>query len=183
MCFINPGFTKAALEEIERCKANGFVGVKMYHQYRMDDPVQFPIVEKCIELDMPILMHAGKLNFEPESQPRISQGEYFAHVAQRYPEASLIMAHITGGGTGQLKQSAVINWVYERLPAIVKIFITAATLERWVDEAVERAKVEWEKNANIKEYIESGQTITLATGIIENTAAKKPPDKQGGKIE
>ena len=47
----------------------------MYHQYRMDDPVQFPIVEKCIELDMPILMHAGKLNFEPESQPRISQGE------------------------------------------------------------------------------------------------------------
>ena len=88
-----------------------------------------------------------------------------------------------GGGTGQLKQSAVINWVYERLPAIVKIFITAATLERWVDEAVERAKVEWEKNANIKEYIESGQTITLATGIIENTAAKKPPDKQGGKIE
>lgn len=88
-----------------------------------------------------------------------------------------------GGGTGQLKQSAVINWVYERLPAIVKIFITAATLERWVDEAVERAKAEWEKNANIKEYIESGQTITLATGIIENTAAEKPPDKQSGKTE
>jgi hypothetical protein len=88
-----------------------------------------------------------------------------------------------GGGTGQLKQSAVINWVYERLPAIVKIFITAATLERWVDEAVERAKAEWEKNANIKEYIESGQTITLATGIIENTAAEKPLDKQSGKTE
>ncbi len=98
MCFINPGYGKEALAEIERCKANGFIGIKMYHQYRMDDPVQFPIVEKCIELDMPILMHAGKLNFEPESQPRISQGEYFAHVAQRYPEANLIMAHITGGG-------------------------------------------------------------------------------------
>lgn len=98
MCFVNPGYTKEALEEIDRCRANGFVGVKMYHQYRMDDPVQFPIIEKCIKLDMPILMHAGKLTYQPESQPRISHGEYFAHVAKRYPEANLIMAHITGGG-------------------------------------------------------------------------------------
>lgn len=98
MCFVNPGYTKEALEEIDRCRANGFVGVKLYHQYRMDDPVQFPIIEKCIQLGMPILMHAGKLNYEPESQPRISHGEYFAHVAQRYPEGNFIMAHITGGG-------------------------------------------------------------------------------------
>lgn len=88
-----------------------------------------------------------------------------------------------GDGTGTLKQSAVINWVYERLPAIVKIFITAATLERWVDEAVERAKTEWEKNANIKGYIESGQTITLAAATIENTIAEKPPDEPSGKAE
>ena len=114
MCFINPGFTKEALEEIERCRANGFVGVKMYHQYRMDDPVQFPVIEKCIELDMPILMHAGKLNFEPESQPRISHGEYFANVARRYPEASLIMAHITGGGDWHWQLKAI-----EQYPSIV----------------------------------------------------------------
>jgi len=114
MCFINPGFTKEALAEIERCRANGFVGVKMYHQYRMDDPVQFPIIEKCIELNMPILMHAGKLNFEPESQPRISHGEYFAHVAQRYPEANLIMAHITGGGDWHWQLKAM-----EKYPNVV----------------------------------------------------------------
>ncbi len=88
-----------------------------------------------------------------------------------------------GGGTGTLKQSAVINWIYERLPAIVKIFITVGTLERWVDEVVEQAKVEWEKNASIKDYIESGQTITLAAGIIENTAAEKQPDEPSGKTE
>lgn len=87
-----------------------------------------------------------------------------------------------GGGTGALKQSAVINWVYERLPAIVKVFITAGTLERWVDEVVEQAKAEWEKNANIKDYIESGQAITLSTAVIE-TATEKPPDEPSGKTE
>lgn len=87
-----------------------------------------------------------------------------------------------GGGTGALKQSAVINWVYKRLPAIVKVFITAGTLERWVDEVVEQAKAEWEKNANIKDYIESGQTITLSTAVIE-TATEKPPDEPSGKTE
>ena len=83
-----------------------------------------------------------------------------------------------GSGTGTLKQSAVIKWVYERLPSVVKIFITATTLERWVDEAVERAKSEWKKSANIKEYIESGQTITLATATIESVATEKPPGGQ-----
>lgn len=86
-----------------------------------------------------------------------------------------------GGGTGALKQSAVINWVYERLPAIVKVFITAGTLERWVDEVVEQAKAEWEKNANIKDYIESGQAITLSAAVIETT--EKPPDKTSDKTE
>lgn len=63
-----------------------------------------------------------------------------------------------GGGTGKFKQSAVINWVYERLPAVIKIFISAATLGKWVDDVVEQAKAEWAKNANIKDYIESGTT-------------------------
>ena len=98
MCFVNPGYQKEMLYEIERCYEAGFAGVKLYHQYRFDDPAQFPLIEKCIELDMPVLMHAGKLTVGPESQPRLSGSEMFAAVAKRYPEASLIMAHITGGG-------------------------------------------------------------------------------------
>lgn len=88
-----------------------------------------------------------------------------------------------GGGTGTLKQAAVIDWVYERLPAVVKLFITAATLEKWVDDALTKAKSDWEKNANIKGYIESGQTITLTAATIENMAAEKPPDETSGKTE
>lgn len=70
-----------------------------------------------------------------------------------------------GAGTGALKQSTVIKWVYERLPAVVKLFISAATLERWVDEAVIKAKEQWAKNANIKEYIESGQNIITLSAV------------------
>jgi len=98
MCFVNPGYGQQALDEISRCYDMGFAGIKLYHQYQLNDPVQYPIIEKAIKLDMPILMHAGKLTNDEQCQPRISHGEYFAEVAQRYPEANLIMAHITGGG-------------------------------------------------------------------------------------
>lgn len=99
MCFINPGYTKEAIYEIERCvKEHNFVGIKMYHQYFLNDPVQYPIIEKCIELDIPILMHAGKVCEFPSGQPHCSDGTHFAEVAKRYPEANLIMAHIGGGG-------------------------------------------------------------------------------------
>lgn len=99
MCFVNPGYQKEAVAEIRRCVNElNMVGIKMYHQYFIHDPVQFPIIEACIELDIPILMHAGKLCFDPMSQPHISDGTHFVKVAKRYPEANFIMAHISGGG-------------------------------------------------------------------------------------
>ena len=58
-----------------------------------------------------------------------------------------------GGGTGSLKQAAVIEQIYNQLPAVVKLIITVQTLEKWVDEAVELAKKEWSKNANLQQYI------------------------------
>lgn len=98
LCFVNPG-ADGCLDEIERCiRRLGMVGIKMYHQYFIDDEVQYPVMEKCIELDIPVLVHAGKLTFQPESQPRISSGEHFAAIAHRYPELNIIMAHLTGGG-------------------------------------------------------------------------------------
>ena len=95
--------------------AKGFVGIKLYHQYQINDPVFFPIIEKCIELDIPILLHAGKPTEADEKlQPRISRGEYFADIARRYPEASLIMAHITGGGDWHWQLKAM-----EKYPNVV----------------------------------------------------------------
>jgi len=100
-CFVNPGFPRHAQDEITRCVADGgMAGVKLYFQYRIDEPVQFPVIERCIELGVPILMHAGHVTAPEElaRQPRISSGEHFVAAARRYPEALLICAHVPGGG-------------------------------------------------------------------------------------
>ena len=60
---------------------------------------------------------------------------------------------IYGGGTGSLKLAAVIDAIYPRLPAVFKIFVTDATLVKWVEEALAAAKETWEKNAALAEYV------------------------------
>jgi predicted TIM-barrel fold metal-dependent hydrolase len=98
-CFVNPGYTKEAREEIRRyVEEHGFAGVKLYNDYRANEPVVFPIVELAIELKIPILHHAGHVSWLPQAQPRISDAGHFAELARRYPEAMLICAHICGGG-------------------------------------------------------------------------------------
>ncbi len=112
MAFVNPGYHDAMLCEIERCvKGFGFVGVKLYHQYWMDDPTQFALVEKCIELDVPILMHCGYVMDSQTKmlQPRLSNGVHMANIARRYPEATFIMAHIGGGGDWQWEIKAIAD--------------------------------------------------------------------------
>jgi len=99
-CFVDPHHGKHAIAEIERCvKKLGFVGVKLYHQCRLDDPLQYKIIEKSIELDIPVLMHAGK-GTPPfaAQQPNLSDSTQFATIARRYPEAVLLMGHVGGGG-------------------------------------------------------------------------------------
>ena len=98
-CYVNPGYTREALEEIRRCvEDRGFIGIKLYNEYTCTEPVVFPIVELAIELGVPILHHAGHSHYFVESQPRMSDGGHLAELARRYPEAMLICAHISGGG-------------------------------------------------------------------------------------
>jgi len=60
-----------------------------------------------------------------------------------------------GSGTGSLKLAAVIRWIWDRLPSILKIFITESTLERWDEDVLKQAKTDWENNSKIGEYINS----------------------------
>src|SRR4051794_26146690 len=54
-CFLNPGYPREALQELERCVVReGMIGIKLYNQYKINDPVQFPIIERSIELGVPI---------------------------------------------------------------------------------------------------------------------------------
>jgi hypothetical protein len=58
-----------------------------------------------------------------------------------------------GGGTGELKRAAVIDWVYERLPRIVTIFITRAEIDKLLEKALVYAKERWTVNKQLREYI------------------------------
>lgn len=109
-CFVNPGYVKEAREEIRRCiEERGFIGVKLYNDYRCTEPVLYPLVELAIELKIPILHHAGHTMWLAQPQPRISDGGDFAELAKRYPEAILICAHICGGGDWEWTLKALRN--------------------------------------------------------------------------
>ncbi len=98
-CYVNPGYTHEALEEIRRCVGDReFMGVKLYNEYTCNEPVVFPVVELAIELGVPILHHAGHSHYFVEDQPRLTDSGHLAELARRYPEAMLICAHISGGG-------------------------------------------------------------------------------------
>ncbi len=100
-CFVNPGDRQAALDEIQRCVVDHrMVGVKLYNQYKVNDPVVYPIIERSIELGVPILCHAGRLTDPADlaRQPLISDAADFVDVCRRYPDAMVIEGHIAGGG-------------------------------------------------------------------------------------
>ena len=97
-CYVNPGYTKEALEEIRRYVGDhGFSGIKLYNEYNCTEPVVFPVVELAIELGVPILHHAFHSHYVIADQPRLSDSRDLAELARRYPEAMLICAHFSGG--------------------------------------------------------------------------------------
>lgn len=90
-----------------------------------------------------------------------------------------------GGGTGVFKQAAVIEWLYDKIPAVLKVFFTQKDLEKLVDTVVEEVKKKWESNGNIQEYIESKQlmrTTTLKCSVEEMDMAGVQGLKPGTMI-
>jgi hypothetical protein len=59
-----------------------------------------------------------------------------------------------GGGTGAVKLAAVIDWVYPKIPAVIRLFISAQQITRLIERVLAEAKVRWEKNPNISAYID-----------------------------
>jgi hypothetical protein len=108
LCFVIPG--PDAISEIERCLGAGMIGIKLYNQYRINDPIVRPIIELAIERRVPILEHAGYPTPNHRAgQPLISHGEHFAKVNDRYPEAIIYHAHMGGGGDWEYTIKAMRN--------------------------------------------------------------------------
>lgn len=61
-----------------------------------------------------------------------------------------------GGGTGELKKAAVVEWIYSKLPAILRLLLGRKEIDRLIDEVLEYAKTKWAANPRLQEHI-SGQ--------------------------
>lgn len=108
-CYINPGFQKEALDEIDRCIDQGMVMLgELYDAYKINDPLYYPIIEKCIKLKIPLMLHGvttlgnWRKGYLPTNPPNSSVPEDYVDIGRRYPEAMIICGHIGGGG----------NWEY-----------------------------------------------------------------------
>jgi len=89
-CVVHPRFGEHTLNEIDRCIVKGgMVGAKLYPvapRWRADEATAFPLMEKLSKLRVPMLVHSDPV------QPLLN-------LADRFPEATIIMAHMGGGGS------------------------------------------------------------------------------------
>lgn len=88
---------KDALNELMHIKERGIKGIKLhpdYQEFEIDDARLFPIYEKCCELELPIVFHAGWDCYSPDfihAKPIASR-----RVIDMFPKLQVVLAHMGG---------------------------------------------------------------------------------------
>mgnify|MGYP002412078100 FL=1 len=100
-CYVNPGNPDAPDVLKKGIEEYGMSGMKLWVATFCDDPRVFPLIERCIDYKVPVLIHTfykavGQLPYE-------SLGSNVAALAARYPEAKLLMAHMGADCLRELK--------------------------------------------------------------------------------
>lgn len=81
-----------------------------------------------------------------------------------------------GSGTGSLKYAAVADWIYQRIPAVLKLLFTSSDIEKMIEAALEEAKKAWGANENLKGYIDTPSVESLLVGIEEQAVKTEPAE-------
>ena len=81
-----------------------------------------------------------------------------------------------GSGTGSLKYAAVADWIYQRIPAVLKLLFTSSDIEKMIEAALEEAKKAWGANENLKGYIDNPSVESLLVGIEEQAVQTEPAE-------
>jgi len=83
-----PDAIEQATEAIEKLGMNGF---KLHPSagFYPNDPVCYPLYEKCARWGVPIVFHSGGLELSWE----YGQPMYIASAAERFPDVKMVMAH------------------------------------------------------------------------------------------
>ena len=87
---IVPRWYKTAVQEVERAVNElDMKGLKLHptaNAWHANSPLVYPVIEKAIELNLPMLFHSGKDEY--------SHPHNLGELAKRYPEAVFIMGHM-----------------------------------------------------------------------------------------
>lgn len=80
-----------------------------------------------------------------------------------------------GDGTGSMKFAAVADWIYQRIPAVLKLLFTEKDIADMIEAVLEEAKKAWGTNENLKEYVETSPIVEnlLALGIDPDAAEEQ----------
>lgn len=81
-----------------------------------------------------------------------------------------------GSGTGSLKYAAVADWIYQRIPAVLKLLFTSSDIEKMIEDVLEEAKKAWGANENLKGYIEAPSVENLLVGIEVQAVQTEPAE-------
>lgn len=81
-----------------------------------------------------------------------------------------------GSGTGSLKYAAVADWIYQRIPAVLKLLFTSSDIEKMIEASLEEAKKAWGANENLKGYIDTPSVESLLVGIEEQAVQTEPAE-------
>lgn len=54
-----------------------------------------------------------------------------------------------GSKTGELKFSAVADWIYQRIPKVLQLLFTAADIENIIETMLEDARTAWKTSGNL----------------------------------
>lgn len=77
-----------------------------------------------------------------------------------------------GSGTGELKYSAVVTWVYDRLPFIIKLLFTTKQIDRYIESAVLQMKEYLSNNQQANIRLTNTITIGAGTAIMSEEVLK-----------
>jgi predicted TIM-barrel fold metal-dependent hydrolase len=95
-CYLNPLLGAAAVRrEMKRCiQEHGFRGVKLEICNNATHPAMAPVMEEAIQLNVPVLQHSADMT-KLKAREFHSDPADTAELGRRYPDARIIMAHLT----------------------------------------------------------------------------------------
>ena len=87
-----------------------------------------------------------------------------------------------GSGTGELKYSAVVTWVYEKLPPIMRLLFTTKQIDQYIEAAVLQMKEYLSKNNQAKFRITNSISVGAGTTIVSEEALENLTEIQSMKV-